>query len=215
MDVAEEYSAQDFLIAFRRFIAIRGAPKVMYSDKGTQLISASKELCKKDGITWSFNRPSDAPWYNGVCESLTKSLKRSLRITTGHSVLTFGELQTALFTVANLINERPIGIKPSFNLLLGRSSAHCPRGLFDINADHKMRLAFIHKVINSFRKKWQRDYFPTMIIRQKWHTVKRNVKVGDIVLVQDSNSVQGEWKLAQVIKADAGCDGFVTDDNQR
>lgn len=43
----------------------------------------------------------------------------------------------------------------------------------------------------------------------KWHTEKRNLKVRDIVLVQDSNDVRGTWKVAQVIQADSGRDGLV------
>lgn len=50
-----------------------------------------------------------------------------------------------------------------------------------------------------------------MLIRQKWHTSKRDVRVGDVVLIQDSNLVRGAWKLAQVIRADPGRDGVVRD----
>ncbi|XP_047482843.1 uncharacterized protein LOC125034852 [Penaeus chinensis] len=211
LDLAMGYSTDDFLTTFQRFIAIRGAPKFMYSDRGTQLISASNKIesiGEKEGVTWIFNMPSDAPWYNGVSEALIKSVKRSICVSIGDSILNFGELQTALFSIANLMNERPIGLKPGFSLelgsylcpndlLLGRSSCHCPIGLYEIDGDHKRRLRFIQNIINSFWKKWQRDYFPSMLIRQMWHTAKRIVKVGDVVLVQDSNIVRGTWKLAQ------------------
>ena len=49
-----------------------------------------------------------------------------------------------------------------------------------------------------------RDYFPTLIVRQKWHVATRNVKLGGVVLVQDSNVVRGRWRLAEVISANAG-----------
>ncbi|XP_068229326.1 uncharacterized protein [Palaemon carinicauda] len=225
LDLAEGYSTDDFLTTFQRFIAIRGAPKIIYSDKGTQLISASKKIeniGEKEGVTWIFNMPSDAPWYNGASEALIKSVKRCLCISVGDSVLNFGELQTALFSIANLMNERPIGTKPGFSLelggylcpndlLLGRSTCFCPSGMYDISGDHKRRLKFIQSIIESFWKKWHRDYFPSLLIRQKWHTTRRNVRVGDVVLVQDSNVVRGAWKLAQVIKADPGQDGVVRD----
>jgi hypothetical protein len=36
------------------------------------------------------------------------------------------------------------------------------------------------------------------------------VRVGDIVLVQDSNQLRGKWKIARVVRADASLrDGFV------
>lgn len=56
-----------------------------------------------------------------------------------------------------------------------------------------------------------RDYFPTLTIRQKWHTARRNLQEGDIVLVQDSDLIRGNWKLAQVEKVKSGSDGKVRD----
>ena len=35
----------------------------------------------------------------------------------------------------------------------------------------------------------------------KWHTEHRNIKSGDVVLVQDSNLVRGEWRKALVVKS--------------
>ena len=53
-----------------------------------------------------------------------------------------------------------------------------------------------------------RDYFHTLIIRNKWHTEKRNLRLGDVVLVKDSNAIRGIWKMAQV------CEVFVSRDNK-
>lgn len=225
LDLAEGYSANAFLATYQRFISVRGAPKILYSDRGSQLIAAGKNIERignNEGVIWKYNRPSDAPWYNGASESLIKSVKRNLCIAIGDSVLTFGELQTALFNVASMMNERPIGVKPCFNLelgnylcpndlLLGRATVNCPQGTYGSDGDHKRRLEFIQKIVESFWKKWQRDFFPTLIVRQKWHTNRRNVRVGDVVLVQDANALRGTWKLAQVIEANPGRDGVVRD----
>ena len=35
-------------------------------------------------------------------------------------------------------------------------------------------------------------------MQPKWHTEERNLQAGDVVLVQDSNSVRGKWKMALV-----------------
>lgn len=50
-------------------------------------------------------------WQNGCSEALIKAKKRSIIVSLGDNTLTFGEQQTAFFEVANLNNERPIGIK--------------------------------------------------------------------------------------------------------
>ncbi|XP_068236976.1 uncharacterized protein [Palaemon carinicauda] len=60
-------------------------------------------------------------------------------------------------------------------------------------------------------RKWQRDYFPTLIVRQKWHTDKRNVQPGDIVLIKDTNVVRGKWKMGQVVDTETGRDNKVRD----
>lgn len=160
-------------------------------------------------------------WQNGVSESLIRLVKRGLCVSIFESVFILGELQTALFNVANLINERPIGMKPGSDLdlgtylspndlLLGRVSSCSPSGSYDIN-DHPKRLEPIQKIIHNFCRKWQRDYFPTLLVRQKWHTSRRDIRVGDVVLVQNGNAVKGKWKLAQGIEAIPGRDGIARD----
>ena len=61
---------------------------------------------------WKFT-PADAPWQNGISEALIKTIKRTLKLTIGDNILTFSELQTVYFEVANLVNERPIGRHPT------------------------------------------------------------------------------------------------------
>ena len=47
-------------------------------------------------------------------------------------------------------------------------------------------------------------------MQQKWHTARRNVKVGDVVIIQDTNQIRGKWKLGRVTCADPSLrDGFV------
>ena len=90
-----------------------------------------------EGFQWEFTT-ADAPWQNGVSEALVKSVKRAIAAAIHESILTFSELQTVLFEIANLINERPIGRHPTSpddgtylcpnDLLLGRSTARVPSG---------------------------------------------------------------------------------------
>jgi hypothetical protein len=57
------------------------------------------------------NLHTQLPWENGCSEALIKSVKKSLVLAVGQSIMTFSELQTVMFEVANLLNERPIGTK--------------------------------------------------------------------------------------------------------
>ena len=95
-------------MVLRRFVSLRGYPRKLYSDNGTQLVAASEALkkmiqgLKKEdlvefgitgGLPWVFS-PADAPWQNGVSEALIKSVKRAITAAIGESILTFSELLT-------------------------------------------------------------------------------------------------------------------------
>ena len=222
MDISSDYSTDSFLQVMRRFASIRGWPRKVYSDNGTQLVAASKELrnALKDieetslkrfgvmhGMDWNFT-PADAPWMNGVTEALVKSVKNALNAAIGDKIMRFSELQTVMFEAAQIVNQRPIGRHPTSpedgsylcpnDLLLGRSSANVPQGPLQERASQKFRSDYVQQVVEQFWKKWTRDYFPGLIVRQKWHVDRRNVKTDDVVLIQDSNVVRGEWKLGLV-----------------
>ena len=62
---------------------------------------------------------------------------------------------------------------------------------------------------DAFWAKWIRDYFPSLIVQQKWHTAQRNLIVGDIVMIQDSNLVRGNCRLGRVSKTKPGDDDKV------
>ena len=47
------------------------------------------------------------------------------------------------------------------------------------------------------------------MIRPKWHVESRNVRKGDVVLIQDSNAVRREWKLGIVSETFPGKDDRV------
>ena len=137
-----------------------------------------------------------------------KTVKRSFNTAVGGQVLSFAQLQTVMFEAAEIVNQRPIGSHPSTpengtyscpnDLILGRSSSHAPQGPFKERITNKHRFDHIQSIVQMFWKKWSRDVFPGMVIRPKWHVESRNVQKDDVVLIQDSNAVRGEWRLGTV-----------------
>ena len=114
--------------------SIRGFPKTMYSESGSQLVLANKELRNmvnewdkpkilrfsiSEGMSWSFCKEADAPWKNGCSEDIVKLVKRASVRCIGEINLTFSELQTVFFEIANMLNERPIGMKPGNDINMG------------------------------------------------------------------------------------------------
>ena len=233
VDLASDYSTEKFLMVLRRFASIRGYPSKPYSDNGPQLVAANEELKNivkgwnqeelkefdvMEGFKWDF-APADAPWQNGVSEALVKSVKRAITAAISDHVMTFSELQTVCFEVANLLNERPIGRHPTSpddgtylcpnDLLLGRATSRIPSGPFRETSNPRQRFEFVQNVVNYFWKKWTRDYFPSLLIQPKWHTAQRNLREGDVVLIQDANQIRGQWKLGVVVKTFPREDGRV------
>ena len=92
---------------------------------------------------------------------------------------------------------------------MGRTFNKAVSGPF-LQADFGHRFAFNQKIVESFWRKWTRDFFPTLLIRQKWHVERRSLKVGDVVFFQD-NALIGHWKLAEVIDVDKNNDNRVRD----
>ena len=166
-------------------------------------------------------KSSDAPWENGCSVALIKSTKRNIVSSISVHISNFSVLQTVVFEVSNLLNERPIGTKTNYpnegsylcpnDLLLGRASTRITIGKWDCSNNPRRRWEFIQSIINTYWKKWMRDYFFTLILCQKWHVERRNLQIGDVVLVQDADAIRGHWKLAEVSKANPGSDGKVRD----
>ena len=51
-----------------------------------------------------------------------------------------------------------------------------------------------------FWKRWTREYLPLLQERMKWRSFRRNLTVGDIVLVVDDSSPRCLWPLGRVLE---------------
>ena len=122
LELANDLSADEFLMAFIRFSSRRGVPKLVYSDHGTNLKFVQKlvgnvtEIIDIDvrryfstnNIRWKF-APPNAPWYRGVCERLVGVVKPSLKKSFGRKqILNYVSLNTALCELENIVNSRPL-----------------------------------------------------------------------------------------------------------
>ena len=233
LDLITDYSTDAFLQGFRRFMNLRGTPTNVYSDPGSQIQGANnvlremvknldekklKEFANNEKLNWHFTA-ADAKWQNGCSEALIRSCKKAILNAISTQVLTFSELLTVMYETANLICERPIGktnldisdgsyLCPN-DLILGRATSRTASGPFSNSKCPKRRYDFLQQIVEAFWIKWTRFYFPSLIIRQKWHVEHRNLRENDIVLIQDSNAVRGHWKMGKVVKTYPSNDGKV------
>ncbi|XP_063959312.1 uncharacterized protein LOC135154982 [Lytechinus pictus] len=233
LELAVDCSTMEFIQVLRRFFSIRGQPTMIMSDNGTQFIGAERELrkmtdgmsdnelkdfCAERGTTWKFVTPG-APHQNGCAESLVKSCKHALKRAIGDQVLSPFELYTCLVEVSNLVNQRPIGRLPTDpddgsyispnDMLLGRASGSVAQGPFLKTRNPRHRVELVQRIVYSFWQRWTRDVLPLLAPRRKWNVHRRNVCVGDVVMLADMNSVRSKWTIARVIEVYPGDDGKV------
>ena len=232
LEVVFGYDTESFLLAFSRFTAIRGWPSIVYSDPGSQLVGASKELKRfwrsidqdyivrvgaSAGCEWRLG-PANSPWYQGAVEALVKSAKRAIDLSVRGHCMSVSEILTVFSQRADLLNERTLGVMPGTDseisiltlncLLLGRSKSKNPGG-YAANSSLRARITLIERITDQFWKHWTSLYAPTLIKQSKWLQVRRNLKVGDVVVMADLNVLKGEYRLSRVTQVFPSADGMV------
>ena len=123
LELLQDMSAEEFLLAFRRFVAQRGSPIEVISDNALTFKTSSqaldllwKKVTKCDdvqshvsniGVTWKFIVEL-APWMGGFYERLVSLVKRALRKSINRQLLTYVQLHTVLKEVESIVNSRPL-----------------------------------------------------------------------------------------------------------
>ena len=102
---------------------------------------------------------------DGLSESLIRWAKKILEDSIKNKRLTHAELQTCLFQVADIMNARPLGKRPTIDpldggpitpnhLLLGRATSESAVGDFDVSMKITQRTEMISDLVSDWWKKW-------------------------------------------------------------
>ena len=103
LELVESTSADDFLLAFRRFTSCYGKPMLIRSDNGAGFVAAARNV----SCEWKFNPPA-SPWHGGFYERLVGLIKAPLKKVLGSALLSWDELVTILTEVQRIVNDRPL-----------------------------------------------------------------------------------------------------------
>lgn len=233
MEVAYDLTSQSCIMAIRRFICRRGAPKEFFSDNGTNFIAASKELTREvrridmdcadtfsDARTkWNFNPPA-APHMGGVWERLVRSAKEALKALHDGGQLTDEILATVITEAEDMVNSRPLTYIPQESAdTEALTPNHFLRGL---PADEKEesheptdpaealqdRFKRSQQLADMLWERWLKEYIPTINHRTKWHEDREMIQVGDLVYVADGAN-RRTWLRGKVDRVIEGVDGRV------
>ena len=122
IEILHSVSADSIINALRRFISMRGCPKEIRRDHGTNFTGADKELrdaapqwkhqrtsdcCAQREIKWTFN-PPDASHMGGVWERMIQTAKRVLKALLKEQVVTDEVLSSVMAAVVNIVHIRPL-----------------------------------------------------------------------------------------------------------
>ncbi|XP_078344112.1 uncharacterized protein LOC144629777 [Oculina patagonica] len=234
IEVAESLETDSFINALRRFINLRGKPKVIRSDNGTNLSGGERELREaidnwnqqkiesflhQKNIEWKFNPPG-ASHMGGVWERVIRSVRKILRVLLREQLVSGEALRTLIAEVQGILNSRPLTpvsdspldlepLTPN-HLLLLRSNMNVSPGVFvkdDLYCQRRWRQ--IQYLADVFWKRWLSEYLPTLQERQKWRKPSRNLAVGDLVLVADERVHRCQWPLGRIVEVHPGRDGLI------
>ena len=234
IEMLNDLECDTYINSMRRFIARRGTPVKMFSDNGTNFTSAEAELrravkqfdfklidkfCTRHEIHWSFHPPT-ASHMNGACERRIRTIRKVLRgMLLNKCRLTDDVLHTLLVEVEGIINHRPLTkvsddvaddhpLTPA-HLLMARRSPQLSPGIFKLGDMYRRRWKYVQYLADEFWRRYIKEYLPEMQKRQKWNNRLKNLKIGDLVLIQHENTPRRVWPLGLVVHCNEGRDGLV------
>ena len=131
-------------------------------------------------------------------------------------------LRTFLHESAAVVNSRPLSVDnlndplsvtpltPNQLLTMKTKIILPPPGNFQkasmYSRKHWQRTQYL---VNEFWARWRAEFLQNLQVRSKWLKPKRNLAVGDIVLLKDDNQSRNVWQLARVTETYASEDGLV------
>ena len=238
LELVSDLTSEAFLAAFRRFVARRGKPSIMWSDNGSNFVGAARELkelyqllrepntqqtiadfCSSQSIHWKFI-PERAPHFGGLWEAAVKSMKKHLRRIMGCAKLTFEELTTVLSQVEACLNSRPLAPLPDSDdgleaitpghFLIGRPLEALPDPCLSYQPNSLLRRwRLCQALTRSFWQRWSTEYLLHVMKFTKWNRPTRNMEKGDLVCLHEDGLIPTRWPLARVVQVYPGEDGQV------
>ena len=233
MEVAHILEADSFICAYQRFASLRGKPKEIYSDNGTNFKGAWRELrealkrldqtkiynrLRSNDVQWLFN-PPEASHQGGIREGMIASVRRILGALLKEQLVDDETLSTLLCEAERILNDRPLTslsdhpddpelLTPN-KLLLLRSNSCFPPDVFKGHDKYSKRWRQAQCLADSFWKRWMKGYLPALQTRQKWSVPRRNFAVGELVLVVDEKTLRAHWPMGLIEEVFPDSYGYV------
>ncbi|KAL7842113.1 hypothetical protein SRHO_G00238020 [Serrasalmus rhombeus] len=239
IEMLDDMSTDAFINSLRCFIAIRTTDKrQIKSDQGSNFVGAKRELKEslnevdpgriatflaEKQCDFIMNAPCSSH-AGGVWERQIRTVRNVLRSTIALSSdkLNDASLRAFQYEAMAIVNSRPLTVDnltdpdslepltPNHLLTQKSNKALPPPGEF-IREDMygRKRWRHVQYLAEQFWSRWRKEYLATIATRQRWHSPRRNVQPGDIVMLRDDNLPRYEWRLGRVSEITPDKDGLV------
>ena len=184
-----------------------------------------EELLKNncDWITFKMNVPS-ASHMGGVCGRQIRAVRSVLLavLERNGAQLDDESLRTYLCDCEAIINSRPLTVTnlndpgslepltPSHLLTLKSKVVLPPPGMFQSpDLYSRKRWRRIQHLSNEFWCCWRKEFLLSLQQCTKWNRPRRNLSIGDIVIVKEDTLPRNCWQLARVSKTYPSEDGYI------
>jgi len=155
----------------------------------------------------------------GLWEAGVKSMKFHLRRSLGETTLSQREANTLLSQIESVLNSRPLvassndpndleALTPG-HFLIGRPLTTVPEPCYREIKSLKVRWHKVQQLVQQFWERWRTEYLQSLQNRSKWCKIRRNLQVGDLVLIREDSETPLEWRKGRVIQVHAGSDDLV------
>ena len=229
------YGTEAFLLQWEQFHSIRGDPDPVVSDRGSQLTSSAnyvtwtatedptkwgwsdiEKSTARKGTIWKFVA-AGCQFKNGLAENRIKIMKSTLNnvmvntlINGKHPTVTYAELSTILSRVANVMNDRPLGVKyltkedympitPN-QLLIGRTSTVRIQPEETDIENYNKRAKYSEELLAAWWRQWSTQVFFSLLPYQHYKDARRhnNLRPGDICLIKYDGKIVASYRLCRV-----------------
>ncbi|XP_062708920.1 uncharacterized protein LOC134288349 [Aedes albopictus] len=233
LEVVHNLTTESCKMAVRRFVARRGAPREIFSDRGTNFVGANRDLKMElqqinsnlastftnTDTQWRFNPPS-TPHMGGSWERMVRSVKSALASLSIGGKPDDETLRTLLVEAESIVNSRPLtylpidseeqeALTPNCFLMLSTSGVNQPaREPIEERATARCNWDLCKQLLDRFWARWIKEYLPTITKRTKWFREYKPVQVGDLVIVVEDR-VRNGWVRGRVVRVFPGRDGRI------
>lgn len=233
LEVVYSLTTQSCLMAIRRFICKRGAPKDIFSDNATCFKGANNELDKihkqinnecaekitSSSIAWHFIPPG-TPHMGGIWERMVRSVKEAIKALDDGRKLIDEILTTTLSEAEDMINSRPLTYIPQESAEHGAITPNdflrgpmtdadfeisCSTNLSQALRDTYKRSQYL---ADQMWERWCNEYLPSINKRTKWFEEQRPLQIGDLVFIVDGKN-RKHWLRGIIEDVFKGSDGRV------